>query len=186
MWELTPTVPGPPKLRPAMIMTVLVESLWLVSDGLLIPACVRGRQFLTRRERSFVHTFSFCQWQYACLPRAPTHPCRLTTAAHSLLSAALLCLWPLVLVDLAFKSASLGNLGWLCPIIEMNDCCTPGLIAHIIYSFLFSWAPICTEKTPSTIKPQKKPPITKPNKTKTKPQKQNKKPKNPSKETDVV
>lgn len=53
--SLTPAVPDSPKLRPATIMTVLVESLWLVGDVCLISACMGGRQFVKRRGGGFVH-----------------------------------------------------------------------------------------------------------------------------------
>lgn len=147
MWELIPSVPGPPKLRPAMSMNVLVETLGLVSDALFIPACVRGRQFLTRRGGGFVHLFPpLCQWQYACLPRAPIHPAgsqlqHIPFAQQLCSTSGPLSLWTLP----SNLPACLGNLGWLRPIIEMDDCCPPGLIAHVIYSFLLSRALICTE-----------------------------------------
>lgn len=134
-------MPGPPKQRPAMIMTVLLESLGLVSDALFIPACVRGRQFPTTRGGGFVRVCPLCQWQYACLPRAGSQLQHIPFAQQLCSASGPLSLWTLP----SNLPACLGNLGWLCPITEMNDCCPPGQIAHVIYSFLFSRALICTE-----------------------------------------
>lgn len=74
----------------------------------LYPCLCERKAVSNKKRRRYCLCFPLLPMT-VCLPPQSSHPpCMLTIAAHCLCSAALLCLWPLVLVDKsAFKSACL-------------------------------------------------------------------------------
>lgn len=117
----------------------------------LYPCLCERKAVSNKKRRRFCLCFSPLLIAACLPPRAPIHPAgsqlQHVPLAQQLCSASgPLSLWTLPSNLPACLPACLGNLGWLCPIFEMNDCCPPGLIAHVSYSFVFSRAPLPQNK----------------------------------------